>query len=177
MTFILVNDLSTNENFVLQFSGCNISSIFAKCVDHLKQEYAIENLYHTVNHDSMSCEVYKHNKVLKRGWVWNSTENIHNALFTLKLINCQSTPKYSDASTQTDNLIDFNFYDNLLEDEDENGDDTDNVSDILKQFSSDFTVGTGYANTMFFPNSFTLELQEKLSLPNNGLKFTNYNVM
>lgn len=176
MVFILVNDLSAQNNFLLQFTGNKDPAFFVKCVDFLKQRYNMENLTYTINLESNSCKVYKQVQVLRKGWVWNSTENRESALFTLNFIDCETNPHYEDSSTQTENNQNYTFYDNLLEDDDDEP--FDNSCDMLSQnFSNDFTVGTGYANTMFFPNPFTFELQQKLSLPNNGLRSTNYNVM
>jgi len=186
MVFILVNDLLAQNIFLLQFTGNKDPSFFVKCVDFLKQKYNMENLTYTINLESNSCKVYKQVQVLRKGWVWNSTENRESALFTLNFIECETNPHYEESSTQTENNQNYTFYDNLLEsDDDEPFDNSCDVmfgriepQDMLSQnFSSDFTVGTGYANTVFFPNSFTFELQQKLSLPNNGLRSTNYNVM
>jgi hypothetical protein len=175
MTFLLVQDLLTNDTTLLQFTECDQPTSFVKCVNYLKMKYDMDNLYFTVNQDFKSCNVYKQTEVLKRGWVWNSTESVNKALFKLKVIECETTSKKANASTQTDNLVDYNFYDNLLEDVDFNEDNNNEV--YTTPHINDFTIGTGYANTMFFTNPLRMELQYKLSLPNNGLKATNYNFM
>jgi hypothetical protein len=138
-------------------------------------KYEMDNLYYIVHQDFKTCHVYKQTEVLKRGWVWNSKESVNNALFNLELIECETTPEKADASTQTDNLIDYNFYDNLLEEVDLN-DDSEEENTILPHINN-FTIGNGYANTMFFSNPLKMELQYKLSLPNNGLRSTNNNFM
>ena len=183
MTFILVHHLLDNTSFLHEFKSCDTPTSFVKCVTFLKSKYSIDNLVYTIMQDGNSCQVYKQTQKTKRGWVWNSHEDHTEVLFNLTSYPSTSTSQQSDVGTQTDELLD-SFYNSLLEDVDTFSNNctystseyplNSYQNDIYQNdiYQNDFTVGNGYANTLFFPNTFTAELKERLASPNNGLRRT-----
>lgn len=122
MSTILVKDILNNKEYIYNITTDNIKNEFIKCYEFLKNKCINVNgkliigennndkdnefLKYSINELFNHCEIFYDKQVIKKGWVWNSSDLEKQVIYELKQINILNNNNVitNNHSTQTDDL-------------------------------------------------------------------------
>lgn len=126
MSTILVKDILNNKEYIYNITTDNIKNEFIKCYEFLKNKCINTNgqliigennndnefFKYSINELFNHCEIFYDKQIIKKGWVWNSSDLEKQVIYELKLINILNNTNVitNTHSTQTDDLNVENTY-------------------------------------------------------------------
>lgn len=193
--FLLVKDILKNSEYIWStecFKENSIQHSLETVTSVLQKSYNTncENINLKVQLHGSYAEIIKEEITMVHGLLWTSTVHNQEVLYVVSALPIHLIPSLSSKETQTecqDTDIDSDHTD-FTDSVDSSDDDNENESlPVLSRRNPNncesqtrpFYIGSGYANTLFFPwhDNFKIELEEKLLLPNLGLRSPSHNIV
>jgi hypothetical protein len=160
--FLLIKEVLKNKEYIWNTTPVSSNLLEQSLHDVCSQLKLRElNINLIVNVHDLYAEIMKVDKIVNYGYIWNSTQHINEVLYLVSAIPIHFTPNSVSVETQT-----------CLIESDSESIESDESPESSESISRPFYLGSGYSNNILFPwtDKFKIELEEKLLLPNLGLR-------
>jgi hypothetical protein len=200
--FLVVKDILKNSEYIwsteflkedsIQQSLETVTTVLSKSYNTLSENI---NLKVKLHNELRYAEIIKEEITMVHGLLWTSTVHNQEVLYVVSALPIHLIPSQSSTETQTecqDTDIDSDHTDidsdhtDFTESVDSSDDENESHPVLSRRNPNNcesqtrpFYIGSGYANTLFFPwhDNFKIELEEKLLLPNLGLRSPSHNIV
>jgi hypothetical protein len=181
--FLLVKEVLKNIEYIWDTTPVpetDLANSLKRVSSQLKSDVHL-----TINFHSRYAEVIKEETLITFGMLWNTSQHIQEVLYVVSAIPINSIPKSVTVETQTEATeatestesdIESNTYAESTESSESADADAESTesNESNEQVTRPFYISSGYSNNILFPwnDNFKIELEEKLLLPNLGLRPT-----
>lgn len=185
--FLLVKEVLKNIEYIWNTTpvpDTDLADSLKRVSTELKSDVNL-----TVNLHNRYAEVIREETLVNFGMLWNTSQHIQEVLYVVSAIPIKSVPKsvtvetQTEASTESDIESDIESveYDIESADADADAESTESTesTESNEQVTRPFYISSGYSNNILFPwnDNFKIELEEKLLLPNLGLRPSSHIVL